>query len=199
MGREEKRVWQGSHDLAIERRYRRNIEYAAYVPDPLVGRPILLPPDVLETLGEAERRVRELNEGEPLVASLEAVARLLLRAEAMASSKIEGYIVGPRKVLRAEVDHAFASPVEERRGSTAETVLGNIEAMRIAVGELTERPRLDLDDILKLHEALMRHTPTPELGGKIRTTQNWIGRTDLGPYDADFVSSAARVCGRASE
>jgi len=187
LAREEKRVWQGSHDLGIDRRYRRNIEYAAYVPDPLVGRSILLPPDISEALGEAGRCVRELNESEPMVASLEAVARLLLRAEAIASSKIEGYEVGPRKLLRAEVGHAVASPVEERRDSTAETVLGNIEAMRIAVGELTERPKLELDDLLKLHEALMRHTPTPELGGKIRTAQNWIGRTDYGPYDADFV------------
>lgn len=187
MAREETRVWQGSHDLGIDRRFRRNLEYAAYVPDPLVGRPILLPPEVAEGLGEAERRVRELNEDEPAVASLEAVARLLLRAEAVASSKIEGYEVGARRLLRAEAGHAISSSRDERRDLTAETVLGNIEAMRIAVGELTELPELGLDDLLKLHEALMRHTPTPEQGGKIRTTQNWIGRTDFGPYDADYV------------
>jgi Fic family protein len=187
LAREEIRTWQGSHDLGIDRRLRRNIQYAAYVPDPLVGRPVLLPPDVAAALGQAEMQVRELNESEPMVASLEAVARLLLRAEAVASSKIEGYVVGARRLLRAEAGHDIAFPTEERRDATAETVLGNIEAMQIAVGELTERSQLKLDDLLMLHEALMRHTGTPELGGKIRTTQNWIGTTDHGPYDADYV------------
>ncbi|TAK35294.1 MAG: hypothetical protein EPO21_06215 [Chloroflexota bacterium] len=65
-----------------------------------------------------------------IAASLEAVARLLLRAEAVASSRIEGLEIGARRLLRAEADRAMDFPSVRERDSTAEAVLGNIEAMQ---------------------------------------------------------------------
>lgn len=177
-------TWHGTPGPGVPRALRRPCRYDSYVPDRLRERQILLPPDVAEDLGEAERAVRHLNEGTPALASLESVARLLLRAEAIASSRIEGLEVGARRLARAEVARVLGQPAQD---VTAETVLGNVEAMQLAVTELAGRHHLAVEDILELHRALMRHTQRPEYGGRVRTTQNWIGGNDFNPCGAEFV------------
>lgn len=177
-------VWPGDPSLGNQRRLSRPCRYEAYVPDPLVDRPILLPPDVTEDLQTAEQSILDLNLRNPNVASLESVARLFLRAEAVASSKIEGLEVSARRLVRAEAAHALGQPA---RDITAEAVLGNIEAMQFAVEVLAERPQLTVRDILDTHRVLMSRTERPDLGGVIRTTQNWIGGYASNPCTADFV------------
>ena len=61
----------------------------------------------------------------------------------------------------------------------------NLPSLRLAA-----KRELTLDDLLALHGALMRHTSTPELGGQIRTVQNWIGGNDYNPCGAVFCASA---------
>ncbi|MHB9091848.1 MAG: Fic family protein, partial [Chloroflexota bacterium] len=163
---------------------RRSCRYEAYIPDPLNGRPVLFPPDVAEDISRAEQAISELNTENPSIVSLEAVARLFLRAEAVGSSRIEGLEVGARRLLRAEAARSLGEPMND---ITAETVLGNIEAMRIAVDQLAAKEQITIDDLLNLHSALMRHTTSPAHGGHIRTTQNWIGGSDFNPCQAEFV------------
>ena len=58
-------------------------------------------------VADAEAAITRLNfEARSLVAT-EAPARLLLRAESVASSKIEGLEIGPRRLLEAEAAHAL--------------------------------------------------------------------------------------------
>lgn len=64
-----------------------------------------------------------------MLTSLEVLARLLLRAEAVASSRIEGLEVGARRLVRAEAARSIGEPITDR---TAEAVFGNIEAMTLA-------------------------------------------------------------------
>ena len=42
-------------------------------------------------------------------------------------------------------------------------------------------------EIKRIHERLMLKSTHPELAGKIRTVQNWIGGNDYNPCGADFV------------
>lgn len=90
-------MWPGDPSLGNSRNLSRSCRYEAYVPDPLAGRPILLPPDVAEDLQAAEQSILDLNLRNPNIATLESAARLLLRAEAVASSKIEGLEVSARR------------------------------------------------------------------------------------------------------
>lgn len=177
-------VWPGDPSLGNSRNLSRSCHYEAYVPDPLAGRPILLPPDVAEDLQAAEQSILDLNLRNPNIASLESAARLLLRAEAVASSKIEGLEVNARRLVRAEAARALGQP---QRDVTAEAILGNIAAMKYAVDMLAERPQLAVQDILDTHRMLMSRTEHPDLGGVIRTTQNWIGGYASNPCTADFV------------
>ena len=177
-------MWPGDPSLGNSRRFSRPCRYEAYVPDPLIDRPVLLPPDVAEGFQSAEQAMVDLNLRSPNVASLESIARLFLRAEAVASSKIEGLDLNARRLVRAEAARALGRPVHD---VTAEAVLGNIEAMQFAVEVLAERPELTVQDILDTHRVLMSRTERPALGGGIRTTQNWIGGYASNPCTADFV------------
>ncbi len=85
------------------RRDRRSCQYEAYVPDPLVGRPISLDGEVAVDVTEAETAIATLDSQGTSLADTEALARILLRAEAVASSRFEGLEVGARRLLRAEV------------------------------------------------------------------------------------------------
>ena len=44
-----------------------------------------------------------------------------------------------------------------------------------------------LEDLLEIHRLIMEHSLRPELGGTIRTAQNWIGGSNYNPLRADFV------------
>jgi Fic family protein len=154
------------------------------LPDRLTDLNVSLPADVAADVSDAERGVQDLNTSGPQLASLEALAHLLLRAEAVASSRIEGLEVGIARLARAEAAKQMGEPMED---VTAEAVLGNIEAMELAVSQLAPKEHLQLADLLSIHRALMHHTRTPESGGQVRTIQNWVGGNDYNPCGADFV------------
>jgi Fic family protein len=183
MGYEERRIWIGTGSYGLPRASRRTGEYRAYVPDPLVGRKIVLPSSLYADVSDAEDAIRRLNQESPTLSSLEALARLLLRAEAVSSSRIEGLVLPARQLVQEDV----ARQVGLSTNATARAILGNIAALRLAVEELANKPILTVADFLSLHRELMEHTEHPENGGKVRTVQNWIGGSDYNPCNADFV------------
>lgn len=85
-----RRQWQADLGSGLPRKDRRSCAYEAYVPDPLVGHPLTLDGDVAADVADAERAVTELDVAASTLVDTEALARLLLRAESVASSKIEG-------------------------------------------------------------------------------------------------------------
>jgi Fic family protein len=117
-------------------------------------------------------------------AELEQLARFLLRAEAVASSRIEGLTIGSRRLARHEARVAHG---EVSHDQTAESVLGNIDSMRTAVFEVAVAPRITTRHIKALHKELMDRSPTPDIGGVVRTQQNWLGGNEFNPCNADFV------------
>ena len=132
----------------MSRRDRRGCEYDAYLPDPLIGWKLSLPADLVADIADAELAVRRLNDSTTSHVSLEGLARFLLRAESVASSKIEGLEAGPRRLLEAEVALAEGGKAADR---VAVEVLANISAMEAAVGIGAANGAVSLDDLLAIH------------------------------------------------
>lgn len=168
----------------MSRRDRQGCDYDSYLPDPLAGWNLTLPADLAADITDAELAVRQLNGSTTSHVGFEGLARFLLRAESVASSKIEGLDAEPRRLLEAEVALAEGGVVADR---VAVEVLANISAMEAAVEMGTASGTVSLEDLLAIHRTLMERSPTPDLGGVIRSTQNWIGGSSYNPCSASFV------------
>lgn len=163
------------------RKARQSFSYEAFVPESIADQDFVLRADVAAALSQAESAVQQLNQYPPTFGSFEALARSLLRAESIASSRIEGLELSHRRLAKA----AYAST--QALDATAESVLGNMRAMEAAVKLGAETRSLKSADIVGLHRVLMSATRDAHIAGVVRTTQNWIGRSGDSPRDADFV------------
>ncbi len=103
-------------------------------------------------------------------------ASLFLRSEAAASSQIENLTSSAKAVSIAEVSSAAAN-------ANSIVIASNVQAMKTAIGVAD---RLDVDNIVAIHRALMQKS-RPQIAGKIRIQQVWIGGSSVGPHNADFV------------
>ena len=166
------------------RRDRQGCDYDAYLPDPLSGWNLTLPNDLAADIADAETSIRDLNQAGTSHVSLEGLARFLLRAESVASSRIEGLDAGPRRLIEAEAAITHGAETLDR---IAVEVLGNIASMESAIALATRRQPVQRDDLLDIHRVLMDRSRTPELGGLVRTQQNWIGGSSYNPCSAAFV------------
>jgi Fic family protein len=168
----------------MSRRDRQGCEFDAYLPDPLNGWNLALPADLVADLSDAEAAIRRLNASTKSHVSLEGLARFLLRAESVASSKIEGLEAGPRRLLDAQIVLAQGGDAADR---IAVEVLANVAAMEAAVELGSATGTITLDDLLGIHRTLMKRSSTPQIGGVVRTVQNWIGGSSYNPCSAAFV------------
>lgn len=168
----------------MSRKDRRGCFYDAYVADPLVGWDPSITADVAADIADAESAVRALNAADASHVSLEGLARFLLRAESVASSRIEGLQLAARRLALAEAAIALGGEAGDR---VAAEVLANIAAMESAVELALSSSRFELDELLWVHRTLMDSSPAPELGGVVREEQNWIGGSSYNPCSAAFV------------
>ena len=181
MARYDTRSWPADPSATGGRSERRAFRYRAFVPDPIADLQLALPSSVVAKVSSAERAVDALNRDPPRMASLEVLARRLLRAESVASSRIEGLVLSQRRLARAEAEEAGA------RDETARSVLGNVLAMEHAVAIGAGAKPLRLKDVLEVHRRLILATTTPQIAGELRERQNWIGGNAYNPGRADFV------------
>jgi len=163
------------------RRERTPGRYQAYVPEPIADHDIAIPAALSVLLTDAEAVVRELNMLDPARGhQMEALARQLLRQEALSSSRIEGLALSHKRISEASYDP---------RGSTderAKAVLSNIEAMHEAIRVGAAERTIEVATIVGLHRTLMTST-NPGIAGKIRDRQNWIGGHWHTPLGAEFI------------
>ncbi len=185
----EKRRWEGGAG-APTRRDRLSCDYSVYLPDRVAGRAFALDGDVAAEVADAEAEIVRLDASATALAGTEALARLLLRAESVASSRIEGLEVGGRRLLRADAARRAGEAV---RDVTAIEVLGNIEAMAWCVGEASEGRSFALQTLLETHRRLVAGTRLDRYGGWVRDVQNWIGGSDFNPCSAVFVPPPPEV------
>lgn len=172
--------WTASPTAAGGRSARRDFIYQAYVPSAIAEEDFLLASDVAAAAANAEQACRRLNEDPPALANLEALGRQLLRAESVASSRIEGLVLSHRRLVKAAFSH-------DVRDITAQGVLANIAALERAVVLATEVDGLKREDIVELHRQLFDGTRDEHLGGVVREEQNWIGGAASSPRNAEFV------------
>jgi Fic family protein len=163
---------------------RRSCDYQAYLPDDLTGRSFALDGEVAADVAEAEAAIARLNAEATALIDTEALARILLRAEAVASSRIEGLEVGARRLLQAEAVRG----VDLVPGDVKATeVLGNIDAMVYGIERIGNGDAITPDVLLGVHERLLSGTRLKAYGGRFREEQNWIGGSSYSPCSAAFV------------
>ena len=181
-----RKTWLSDPTLYAPARFRHACAYDVFIPNRLTGLSLTLSGKTAGVISDAEAAIRALNEGAH--PGLDALQRLLLRTESIASSKVEGLEVDARSLARAEAR-------EGRRASTsaptALEVLANIDAMQIAIETATAdrdaRARPASSTIAPRSCWHSRRKPTRSPGPDPRAKQNWIGGNDYNPCDADYV------------
>jgi Fic family protein len=163
-GREVPIVWRG-------RRAR------AFVPSRLASRDLTLDARTVAAVARAQAAIEHAAEAMP--DEFAALARLLLRAEGVASSYIEG-------VTAPIVDVVLAETTEHGERSAATWVAANLAAVDRAIDDTHAGP-LTLERLCQWHRTLMAGSPTPaQHVGVLRAEQGWIGGTS--PLDAHLVT-----------
>jgi Fic family protein len=183
MSRVIRRHWISSHG-GPSRKDNRGCEYETYVPDLLVGRNFTIQGEVAADITDAEAAIARLNVEATSLVDTEALARILLRAESIASSRIEGLVIGARRLLRAEAARVLG---DDPSDVTAVEVLGNIDAMVYGIDTVGTGDSVTVEILLESHRRLLSGTRIEGYGGRFRENQNWIGGSAYNPCSAAFV------------
>ncbi len=183
MSRVIRRRWISSHE-GPSRKDNRGCEYEAYVPDMLVGRNFMIDGEVAADIADAEAAIARLNVEATSLVDTEALARILLRAESVASSRIEGLEIGARRLLRVEAARVLG---DDPSDITAVEVLANIDAMVYGIDAVGPGDLVTVELLLEIHRRLLIGTRLEEYGGRFRDKQNWIGGSAYNPCSAAFV------------
>lgn len=156
----------------------------AWLPDALTSFDLHLPSEVVRKTERAVAAIRVAHEHLPV--AWEPLARLLLRAEGVASSYIEGVRAPLARIAGAELD-------PEAIGGAAAWVADNLSVVDASVAD-ARKGRLSVATLHRWHKRLMRHGTLPRrFVGRFRTAQGWIGGTS--PLDAVFVPPPPEAVG----
>jgi len=149
----------------------------AFVPVRLADRDLLLGADTVARTARAQAAVEHGAEAMP--EDHAALARLLLHAEGVASSSIEGVTAPVVDVVLAEAGDHAGPPA-------AAWVAANLAAVTESLEE-AHAGRLTVESLCRWHGTLMTGSPTPARHvGVVRSDQGWIGGTS--PLDAHLVT-----------
>ena len=154
--------------------------------DRLVGRAFVLMGLSAADVADAEAAIIRLNLARlKSPSNSETLARLLLRSESVASSRIEGLEIGARRLLRAEAARGFRG--KDRPPPTATEVLAIIDADGVRSGWCRGGGTISRDHLVEAHRRLLVGSSPPGHAGRTRTEQNWIGGSSFNPCSAVFV------------
>jgi len=167
--------WESDESVPASRTARRRHRgpYQAAVVPEIAGRSVLLPPETAALVDDAATEVARFDA--ELGHEIAPFAAVLLRSESAASSKIENLTASARAIAEAEL-HPHA-------GRNASLIVANEWAMSAAIALAGQ---IDGDAILAMHAALLEGS-NPDVAGRWRDGQVWIGGSDLGPHGAAFV------------
>ena len=176
--REVELTWSPEMAAFGSRAARRKFTYRAYVPGLLAEREWSIPADLSSAMTLTEHACRAL-EAHSEEVGLDTVARQLLRADSVASSRIEGLVISNRRLARAS-----ATP---RADLTAQAVLANVRAVEAAYEWARGDEPFSVHTLQMVHRTLFAGTFDERLGGALRDRQNWIGGEASSPRTAEFV------------
>lgn len=181
MPRYEQRFWLPADGTGLPRRDKIGGAYEAYVPDTLSTKSLVIDPELAQKSAEIERSIIALGSHKGS-GHLESIARLLMRSEAISSSRIEGIAPNVDKVVLAELAQS-----EQVRGfkESAEAVARNLQVLRTIEESFATEPVITPGYLSRLQTELLGPRPTVPVG--IRTIQNWIGGSGRTPIGAEFI------------
>lgn len=148
--------------------------YQAAIVPRIAGLTPQLPNDVAALAAEATVEIARFDS--ELGAEVAPFASVLLRSESASSSRIENLTSGAKAIALAELGSS-----EKRNASE---IVGNVAAMNAALALANQ---LDPDAILAMHEALVS-SHHPEIAGRWRAEQVWIGGSSISPHGAEYVA-----------
>jgi Fic family protein len=167
--------WELDESIPASRTARRRHlgPYRAAVASQIATSTLVLPGEVGALAEDAATEIARFDA--ELGREIAPFAAVLLRTESAASSNIENLTASARAIAEAELVPAGRS--------NAALIVSNTAAMSAAVALAA---RLDRAAILAMHLALLEPSQ-PEIAGRWREEQVWIGGQAIGPHDALFV------------
>ncbi len=154
-------------------RHRHRGDYEAAVVPEIARRNVALPGDLAAQVEEAAAEIARFDAD--LGHEIAPFSAVLLRSESAASSKIENLTASARAIAEAELN-------PHSRGN-ASLIVANARSM---VAAIALADRIDAKAILDMHEALLADS-APDIAGRWRDEQVWVGGGDFGPHGALFV------------
>jgi Fic family protein len=148
--------------------------YLAAIPIKIAGLEVPVSGELSAAIDEAAVEIARFDE--QMGADIAPFEALLLRSESAASSQIENLTASARAIAEAEL-------IADSGAGNARQVVANTRAMTAAIDLSSD---LSTDAILVMHDALMC-PHDPEIAGRWRSEQVWIGGGRLGPHHALFV------------
>lgn len=157
-------------------------DYLAVLPSPIRDRDFPLPSDLVNQLSSADSAVHHLSShaGAP---DIDALASVMLRGEAVASSRIEGITASHRKVAETSLGL--------RTSPRAQRTHANLRTLQRVMEELTTSSTVTVDMLCNANLELLRETkfgPRGSIGtaGTMRQHPMWVG-PHQSPRNADFI------------
>lgn len=153
-------------------------EVETYLPPRLADVDPTIPSHLGSTMDAALRAIARLDDthGE----HLGSLSTILLRAESIASSKIE-------RIEASMADYARALH-GIRANASAVSMVASTQALGTLIGSVDDARDLTWDNVLAAHRVLMEDDPhEATYAGKVRDLQNWIGGSDHSPRNALYV------------
>ncbi len=174
---QETRPWrQAQRGGARDDRMLRAVE--VWLPPKIAELEIAIDSPLANDLDSAMREITTLDRADG--ADLDALGVLLLRAESVASSKIEA--------VEASLDDYARALHGARSNPSAVSMVAATVALDEMINHVTPGGHIDLSMITSAHLALMRDDPgETHYAGRLRDMQNWIGGSDHSPRGALYV------------
>ncbi|MDF1478118.1 Fic family protein [Leifsonia sp. H3M29-4] len=162
-----------SDHLTRAQRERIRQPYSSAIVPPIANLSIDIPGDLAAEIDEATQLLTRFDAevgpgGLPF-------ASILLRTESASSSEIENLTSGARAIAEAELG--------ERETGNAALIVRNVRTMEAA---LALADKIDGESIIAMQTALLG-SHAPDLTGRWRDEQVWVGGDSLSPHLADFV------------
>lgn len=161
--------------------------FAPFIPASVGDRQLRLAPEANAATEEAARALAELGSVAPRLTSVEALARVTRRSEALASSRFAGVRISHERLARA------VQPARTGAGDARATeVHGNLLALEQAIDIGARSPAFTVSDIEAIHRALLGFTEDRDTAGVLRHgSEDWLDVDDYNPVGADFVPPPA--------
>lgn len=176
-----------TNEYGLTRRERQSGEIRTYLPDKIARLEPSLKSSTITEITNAQEALINFGFSSKLLTKTDGVARLLLKAEAIGSSQIEGLTIGPRRLLKAQLN---LNSNNLHKDEKAAEIIGNINAMEEALTLAVSQNAISIESILTMHEKLLSGTKMQCFGGAIRNEQNWIGGNSFSPFAAIYIPPA---------